>query len=259
MTNNLIVAVTVNLQFQQLRMFVESAVQNANSKILLISAGLTDQSQHYLRQFRRVQVQSFNYSNPVKFLVVDRFFIIASVLGKLLFENILLSDARDVFFQADPFSEVEEPLTVFKEPVLIGNCATNSNWINLYYGADCAGRLAGYPVICAGTILGHRKLIMPFLKQFCDMMLANRSLSGTSLWGLDQCSLNKLVHENQHSFALKFTGNEDGLGATLHHEKKFNVDADGRLLTDAGHLIRLVHQYDRFPWLDRHFRGQIAI
>lgn len=89
-------------------------------------------------------------------------------------DHILVSDVRDVFFQADPFSSIpfgsenfistNTKLLLFSEglnDILAGNATLrntrgNFRWLRNIYGVKKANILGGNPVLCSGTTIGTK-------------------------------------------------------------------------------------------------------
>lgn len=258
MTTNLIVSVVVGYQYKQIKNFVESISQNTSSQLLLLASGLDDDSIRKLNRLRCVNLQLFNYDKPVKSIGTQRFFMISDVLSKIRFDNALLADARDVFFQSDPFANVQSSLVFYKEPISISNCKINSGWIERDYGKDVLDRISHHSVLCCGTILGQKSELQKFLSIYCDLMSSRLQELKTLSWAFDQSSLNKLAYDQRATLDFITKGNEDGEVATLHHETRFFINRYGYLVNSVGSIIPVVHQYDRFPWLEKHFENSLS-
>lgn len=80
------------------------------------------------------------------------------------YANVMLSDVRDVVFQSDPFAQPLPADVVFtQEPCLIGDAATEPNWIADLYGAAVANNLRNCPMSTAGTTFGTVAGVMRYL------------------------------------------------------------------------------------------------
>src|SRR4029079_15456105 len=70
-------------------------------------------------------------------------------------DQILLTDLRDVLFQADPFAAPLSGLEVFLEDssMRVGEDTHNRRWIRNLYGEDVVKRIGGCVVSCSGTVI----------------------------------------------------------------------------------------------------------
>jgi hypothetical protein len=86
---------------------------------------------------------------------------------------IMISDFRDVFFQANPFTyhtnEWAPPvaqMVVFQEVFpnkVIYRCPFNSGWIENCYGKEGLARIGGNTVSCSGVSIGTRNAILLYV------------------------------------------------------------------------------------------------
>lgn len=162
------------------------------------------------------------------------------------YSHVLLSDLRDVLFQAEPFGNVvDSRLHVATEPVSLGQCAANSAWFRAVYGPEKWEELQSGPVFCSGTTLGEIKTIQRYLEWMCrEIALHGLSLdTGASTTIIDQAIHIVYCHGHQAELVVEMT--ESGAIATLAHVRAFTIDPDGLLLNARGEPYRIVHQYDR--------------
>lgn len=118
------------------------------------------------------------------------------------FEQVLLTDTRDVISRGDvfDFEWPKDKVNLFREwdAMTLGKCPYNRAAINSCYGTRY-NELLGRPIICSGTILGPSGLIRDFL----ELMLREfATFDGTRPGILDQAVVNilaatrpELVHE----------------------------------------------------------------
>jgi hypothetical protein len=167
------------------------------------------------------------------------------------FRKVLLTDVRDVVFQANPLAiELGNRLHVAMEStrIPIGQCAYTSQWILAGYGQDVLLRLKDAELSCAGTTMGSEPVIRAYLRSMLDQI--NRMADAYEC--ADQAAHNLLLHDglldpvtrhyNFRGFVLT-VGTEDGVRFDGRHE----------LINEDGSLVAIVHQYDRHPALARLF------
>lgn len=167
------------------------------------------------------------------------------------FDRILLTDSKDVFFQADPFAWNWTPgVHFFLEEAghRMGNCPIHREWFRRLFGPSFIESHAQRIPACAGTTFGD----MAGIRQYLDLMITTtmQTLELGKLWGGDQgvhnyILLKKLmnnitVHENRRGPVLTMQ---------VMKESDLQVDAQGAVLNANGAVVPVLHQYDYFPAL----------
>lgn len=117
----------------------------------------------------------------------------------------LLVDARDTVFQANPFANVPrntDPsgrsgvLYFFGENVeatRIGKSKQNNKWVRTAYGDIVGDALANKPTICSGASMGEQVAVEVYLRA----MVTEADETGTVLMGSDQGFHNRLYYSNK--------------------------------------------------------------
>lgn len=171
---------------------------------------------------------------------------------------VLLTDVRDVVFQADPFSFdwPEGFCAMLEDPsATVGSCAHTSRWVRGHLGEAALADLAGFPLSCSGVSLAPARLMRAYLERLCARLLP--FTPGPRMAGYDQ-GVHNLVLRRDPPGPVHFLGN-DGPVLTLGSKPDDPaVDADGLVRNDAGQPAVLVHQYDRKPALFAHIRRHYA-
>lgn len=106
-------------------------------------------------------------------------FFLQEVKGDDRYDQVLLCDVRDVFFQEDPFFHlsVDDGIGVAVEPehLLIGNCSIHAAWLShgcpMYQSERILERVESEKRSCAGTTIGTHAGILRYL----DTMLSEAS------------------------------------------------------------------------------------
>ncbi|WP_373544706.1 hypothetical protein [Chamaesiphon sp.] len=184
-------------------------------------------------------------------IVHERFFIALQVLKSHsnIFENVLLTDCRDVVIQQNPFRLVDEQLISGIEPEIIKNERYTSKWIEAAYGRDVLQRVADNPVVCAGVTLGTAAKIEDYLTALCDEMWRHLPQMIFQDFGYDQAAHIYLIFEKE--LELELTSNQQGIITTVSLEDAAGLEIDYRqeLVKVGNRYPAVIHQYDRHPKL----------
>jgi hypothetical protein len=157
------------------------------------------------------------------------------------YDNVMLTDLRDVVFQSDPFATPLPADIVFaRERCLVGDPTPTRGWITDAYGAAVAHNMRDCSVSCAGTTFGTTFGILRYL------LAMTRELSSRSApieGGVDQGVHNYIVH--MRPLRNAWLDPTDSLVATMHFvpEESVKTTSDGILID--GRMVPVVHQWDR--------------
>jgi hypothetical protein len=169
------------------------------------------------------------------------------------YRRVLLSDVRDVVFQADPFADpFPAPLLVALDPGCwtMTSCQSNRLWMIDFLGQAAFDRVAGERVSCAGTVFGTAPAVLHYAQRMTGELVkvADRTLGR---FGPDQSVHNYLFWSGQLPGAAAVE-NGRGVVFTARGEdmSRFRI-ADGVLYNFDGRPVPVVHQYDRVPELGR--------
>ena len=171
------------------------------------------------------------------------YYLYLSEYGKS-YENIMLTDTRDVLFQADPFGFDFDGLCCFleNEEKTINSCEFNSNWILKGFSEDALRDIGHEKISCSGTTIGTRSAVMRYLETMVDYLIQLK----TQFMGIDQGVHNYILRKGLVG-DVKFYDNHHGPVLTMHHtgEDKIRFDSDGYVINEDGSVINVLHQYDR--------------
>lgn len=162
--------------------------------------------------------------------------------------NVLLTDVRDVIFQADPFQPRSSRLEVFVEyeEGRLGDHAFNMKYLTALVGEDLAELLKAKPCICVGTVMGPREEIIRFCRILLILAAIPRSEIGGA-FGADQAACNLAVHLGLIPASVRRNfGRVATLGMTDGSLLGFVND---RVTNPDGGASPIVHQHDRHPHL----------
>jgi len=175
------------------------------------------------------------------------------------FDRVMLSDAKDVVFQLDPFSWNPEPGVHFlleEAQVRIGHCDLHRLWMSHQFGEDYVERHAEATVTCSGTTFGDTANILKYLECMVTTMMEAKDLA--TICGGDQGIHNYLllekllpkgvVHPNRHAPVLT-------LGVMRWDQVR--LDGHGLVVNETGAPVPVLHQYDRIPELKKHLLARL--
>ena len=167
-----------------------------------------------------------------------------------LYQAVLISDVRDVYFQRDPFRAMHRDFITFLE-IESSTCRDpkNRRWIKSVYGTKVASSMDNYRVICSGISMGSPKMMSEYLSRM------TREITGSGcIPYADQGIHNVLIRK--HSFPACLLSNQDGLTLTAAGAgsvEDFSLE-DDVVVTREHKSFALLHQYDRHASL----RGAVS-
>jgi hypothetical protein len=174
------------------------------------------------------------------------------------FDRVFLTDSRDVYFQADPFSwNPESGLHFFLEEASnkIGECSHHVRWLKSQFGQKVLDELAREMISCAGTTLGDTASIMEYLSRMVALSMNALSLrEHDGDQGIHNYILYKkilpeiIIQENRRGPVMT-------LGAMKPEAVRLN--AQGWVINDDGQIPAVLHQYDRHPEAAKILQGHL--
>lgn len=172
--------------------------------------------------------------------------------------RILLTDVRDVVFQADPFSF---PWPGGLNAALehggrtVGACPYTGRWVRQHLGGAALEELKDKPASCSGTTLGDRAVVLDYLEQLTARLVP--FAPAAHMAGYDQGVHNLLLHAGLVR-DVTLHGSAGPILTLGWRREPPALDARGNVLNDAGVPAVIVHQYDRHPGLLRAMRERFA-
>ena len=161
------------------------------------------------------------------------------------FENVFLTDVRDVIFQRNPFDYLTaDALYVAVETQTIAECSWTSNWITAGYPGNVLAAIRDNQVICAGTTMGPTAKVLHYLKA----ILTEVTTVPDAMNCVDQGILNVLLYTGALEPSVRMN-NRDGVVATIGtaNPTALKFDSYGHLLDKTNAPVAVIHQYDRHP------------
>lgn len=165
---------------------------------------------------------------------------------------VLAIDARDTYFQRDPFTMPRAPgddLHVYLEGMYsIGSSDWNSNVISACYEQRVLNAVFSKPISCSGTVYGSYAAMLVYLRAMEREILETASFGQCmSAGGRDQGFHNVMLHTGRLAAAglrVRQFSNDDGPIQTMQFAHTFR-DTLGRVLNQRGEVAYIVHQWDR--------------
>ena len=164
------------------------------------------------------------------------------------YNQVLLTDLRDVVFQGDVFekySNLKSFIGCPTEDVGLKNKynPANYNWMKNVFGQEEADKLADCEIICAGTVLATVDAMKKFLVKMVDIVGTSSRL------GDDQATFNYLARENLlDAENVVWMDCWDGLIFSVgffHKEHPLRM-SETAILNGNGGVPALVHQYPSY-------------
>ena len=174
--------------------------------------------------------------------------------------RVLLTDCRDVVFQADPFERFENGLYTGEEELLIKDEPNNAKWLyRLFDDFEDLAALKDARILCSGVTCGDRVAIENYLRQVIAILhrKAHRILTdGAFDQGVHNC-----VFRLRSPRKVSFQAQGSPLICTVANNWRDNylLDPVRGLLTHSGETVAIVHQYDRKRALHSHFERRLGV
>tara|TARA_B110000967_G_C18865305_1_gene552372 strand:+ start:1289 stop:2092 length:804 start_codon:yes stop_codon:yes gene_type:complete len=251
MNKNLILSAAVGYNFQQIEFFIKSLRKYYGGEVCFF----IDENENLQKELKKYNCNIIKTNIHKNETINKRNEIFSEYLENKDYDNVLLCDSRDIYFQGNPFEfDYKGPINFFLEDYQIKDCPYNSNWLIKTYGKIAFDSISDKTILCSGTVLGSSSKIREYLsllkkyssdfkykKKFKYLITFRPDPEGR---GCEQGHANYLVHkkiiEDYHLYS-----NSGGPVATAFYLKKIIFDSKSRLISDAGKPYLLVHQYDK--------------
>jgi len=257
---NAIIGCITNYHPNDIKNWVES-LKDLNldcEKIMLLFNDVPKETVEYLN---KNEIKSFGCQIPNP-IVVDRFHVIYKYLSSNKYDNVLLTDVKDVIFQSDPFLWIKEKSD---NKIIIGSesiSCKNMPWSNQNYSTSFPmewERIQDEISFCAGVIAGKHELILNLCLHIWRLSIFSMSCIGKNpSYNPDQAALNLIAHEKLTSGMFKKCFHSSAFACHLsvpisEYENLKNqiidtipeYDDKGFVRNENSDLFCIVHQYDR--------------
>jgi hypothetical protein len=165
------------------------------------------------------------------------------------YDEVLISDVRDVAFQAHPFAALESADCHFfleGDARTIGNEPTNALYMRLFLTPAEFAAIAEQRISCCGVLIGGTRALADYLARMTKR-LAAVPLRVRRKIGADTAFHNLIAHTARDLPSVIVENNAMVATMGIEPAARYRVDADGLVRTSDGHLPAILHQYDRIP------------
>jgi len=169
-----------------------------------------------------------------------------------VFNQILLTDVRDVIFQKPLFGTPCEELEFYlEEPSFtIGEDWFTARGIEIACGKQAVRDLSSKTVSCAGAVSGRAIGIFDYLAQK-QLLTLGLSKAASSTWGVDQGLHNYILHMGLTRSAISKPNFTRVANLGLAQGSTLICDAKGRVISPNGEISEIAHQWDRHRHLTK--------
>ena len=254
----------IGFDVEQVRIFVESLRANYAGDVLLlirwpglrIARYLASRGINVIRVF---QTRSFSRSVHARRYAIYLDYLRA---GLARYDQVMMSDVRDVVFQSNPFDGITSPKCHFyleSSVRTIGEDPTNWRWVRGCFSAAEAEQLATCRISCSGITIGGASAILAYLERMVEQIR-------TMPWriyrrighGYDQAIHNYLVHVDPAVDGIVVDNNRHIATMALEPRAFYRLDGKSLIYGPNDHLFPICHQYDRFPDLLKAVEARFA-
>lgn len=173
------------------------------------------------------------------------------------YEHVILADTRDVIFQNNPYDSRNRDSTIRNlftgiEIRTIKECPINSTWYRIAYGSDALESIGDRKILCSGVTGGTFSMVKQYVEAMCNEVLRiGNNILLTN--GFDQAVHNHILASEFWCDQISLLDTSEGTLATLHYfdPNSCNLNSSNVLEAKNGRAISIVHQYDRYPDLEK--------
>lgn len=184
----------------------------------------------------------------------------------MLYNRIWLTDVRDTYFQTDPFMAFNPNVPSFNvftgvESMSIKQCGWNSGWVKDCFAGSVLDQIGSENIICSGVSVGTTDIVLKYVEMMRNILMGLHKAYGLENKfptcernGVDQGVHNVLVHTKKIPKMKKW----DSSGPVANMQAKQATITKGfKVLNSKGEEYAVVHQYDRFPDLQKYLFSQV--
>ncbi|MFL2852941.1 MAG: hypothetical protein ACJZ8J_03500 [Candidatus Pelagibacter sp.] len=249
---NLILSAACGLDPKQIEFFLKSLRTYYKDEIFFLlkkeDIEVKNLLNEYACNFLEIDVHKFDVQ-------VKRYNFYLKILNENRYNDVLICDSRDIYFQSNPFDyDYKGSINFFLEDKKIKECPHNTNWLIKTYGEKTFEKLSNNIINCSGTTLGtsqsmkvylnlmiKHSLDFKFKKRLKYFLTFRRDKTGR---GADQAYANYIVHNKLIKNSFLYS-NESGPIATVYYLKKIIFDTNHQLINSINRPYSIVHQYDK--------------
>jgi hypothetical protein len=259
--NNVVIGTALNYSVIHIKNFILSFRKfNKDDDIILIYNLNTPEVKSFFIE-NNVKLVDFEPHNQFPAHVVSsRFLKYLDIVDHFKdYKHFLLADVRDVFFQSNPFDNLPdgEFLYAFTEDpgLSIEREEHHINMILKLFGRETLEQFAGKTIICSGTILGTKQMMMNWLLGFRSYLTQIQKSKPAICYEmlLDQVIANHIYYFQDNGKEIELKNNGDIVGTIglciTHPEHVGDMKIENGVIYLDGKIPAIIHQYDRSPEL----------
>lgn len=258
---NLLLAYYSNIKnIDGIKVFVNSIEKIRHKSFDVVIFDASDETNAELDNFlkKKTTVNLIKIAKEINCLFIDRFLVYKNYIEKSDYDNFILTDITDVYFQRDPFLDLEkdtEYLYLISENILIKDAPWNFDMIKNLYGTEIANALGHKKVINSGVIAGSKNNII----NLCHAIVNEYNIINKPFVGADQGILMKIAYlDTKYKIIFKIAPHIFCIimAVFFYYPNKlfshFGVNISNSIITDKEHnLYSIVHQYNRNKNLEK--------
>jgi hypothetical protein len=249
----LVLGAAIGFDVEQVRVFVESLRANYTGDVLLLIRWPGRRVARYLKSRGVDVIRVFQTRSFTRSVHARRYAIYLDYLRTQAsrYDQVMMSDVRDVVFQCNPFDGVASPKCHFYlegAVRIIRDDPTNWRWVRGCFSAADAERLAAYRISCSGITIGGTAAIIAYLERMAARIRAMPWRIYRQIGhGYDQAIHNYLVHLDPAVDGIVVENNQHIATMALEPRAFYRLDQKSLIYGPDDHLFPICHQYDRFP------------
>jgi len=262
---NLVLATAWDVEISEVRPFVESLRRHYQGEVMmLVTSKRSAELVEYLRSHRIIPVYFDCQIWMVMQVQLARYVRYGEILrgASKQYVRILLTDAADVLFQGDPFNNIpDDELLCFMEVSgrTIGQCESDSEWIQQIFGSDALERVKNYDISCSGTTIGSHRAIVEYIDLLLQPAKPNLMARLMNYRGHDQGIHNYLLHTGALPKARLIPNGQHVYTVGRVNDAEITLGPGGTILAPGARLCPIVHQYNYKPALLAHVRSAFGL
>jgi hypothetical protein len=260
----LVLGAAIGFRVEQVRAFVESLRANYQGEVLLLLSWPGLRIARYLKSRDVDVIRVFQTRSFTRSVHARRYAIYLDYLQARLsrYDQVMMSDVRDVVFQRNPFDGITSPKCHFyleSAVRTIGENPTNLRWVRGCFSSAEAERLAACRISCSGITIGGTAAIMAYLERMAARIRAMPWRIYRRIGhGYDQAIHNYLVHLDPAIDGIVVDNNRHIATMALEPRAFYRLDRESLIYGPDNHLFPICHQYDRFPDLLKAIEARYA-
>ncbi|MGZ3410168.1 MAG: hypothetical protein ACXWKC_20405 [Xanthobacteraceae bacterium] len=248
----LVLGAAVGFRPDQVRVFVESLRGCGYSGDIVMLVGLTDFAlAAYLRSKGATPKRTWFIRRVHGPIHAYRFQLFADYLHaqRAHYDEVLISDVRDVAFQAHPFEAITDPACHFfleGDQRTIGNEPTNMVYMRSFLPPGDVEAIKSYRISCCGVVMGGMAAMTAYLDRMATD-LAGVPLRIRRKIGADTAFHNRIAHLTHAAPVVLVENNLHVATMGIELASAYRVGPDNAIRTADAVLPAILHQYDRLP------------